>query len=236
MRLNIQSDRDGEYFELQHVPRFLPQLQVLDVQASERHLLLMARIDDMKDKFLCGHDERHWFVAGVPQEAPVGTVRQAMESLKPLDVRRVERLVGLAGDARFRRKNAAFRRQGEWFFLPSPGLQVERATIRKNEPLSRGAGSKPHWVDECHRSGGEVVYVCRKFPNGVSSERYKQLLSSRDGASRWDWRAMTRNALVFVRGRVRHPDHATITLHDWHRVVMNTEGQSRAMRHVTFLD
>jgi hypothetical protein len=31
-------------------------------------------------------------------------------------------------------------------------------------------------------------------------------------------------------------DHATITLHGWHRVLMNTEGQSKAMGNVAFLD
>ncbi|WP_171468849.1 hypothetical protein [Frigoriglobus tundricola] len=47
---------------------------------------------------------------------------------------------------------------------------------------------------------------------------------------------MRRNPGVYVRGRVRHAGHATIILHGWHRVVMNTEGQSRAMRNVAFLD
>jgi hypothetical protein len=47
---------------------------------------------------------------------------------------------------------------------------------------------------------------------------------------------MTRDPELFARGTVRHPDHATITLHGWHRVVMNTEHQSSAMRHVVFLD
>jgi hypothetical protein len=47
---------------------------------------------------------------------------------------------------------------------------------------------------------------------------------------------MRRNPGVYVKGRIRHPDHATITLHVWHRVVMNTEGQSKAMRNVAFLD
>ena len=51
----------------------------------------------------------------------------------------------------------------------------------------------------------------------------------------WGWRAMWRNAGVYVRGRIRHPDHATITLHGWHRVLMNTESQSKAMRNVAFL-
>lgn len=36
--------------------------------------------------------------------------------------------------------------------------------------------------------------------------------------------------------RIRHADHATITLQGWHQVVRNTEGQSNAMRNVTFLD
>jgi hypothetical protein len=47
---------------------------------------------------------------------------------------------------------------------------------------------------------------------------------------------MSRNAQVSVRGRVRHADHKTITLHGWHRVLMNTEHQSRTMRNVAFLD
>jgi len=29
---------------------------------------------------------------------------------------------------------------------------------------------------------------------------------------------------------------ARITLHGWHQVVMNTEGQSKAMKNVAFLD
>ena len=33
-----------------------------------------------------------------------------------------------------------------------------------------------------------------------------------------------------------HADHATITLHGWHRVLMNTEGQSKAIKNVAFLD
>ena len=35
---------------------------------------------------------------------------------------------------------------------------------------------------------------------------------------------------------LRRRDHKTILLQVWHKVVMNTEGQSKAMRHVVFLD
>ena len=47
---------------------------------------------------------------------------------------------------------------------------------------------------------------------------------------------MTRNAGVYARGKVRHSDHETIDLPFWHRVLMNTETQSRTMANVAFLD
>jgi hypothetical protein len=47
---------------------------------------------------------------------------------------------------------------------------------------------------------------------------------------------MRRNPGVYVKGRIRHPDHATIFLNGWHRVLMNTERQSKAMKNVAFLD
>src|SRR5262249_1743971 len=39
-----------------------------------------------KSRFHCGHDERHCFVAGIPESAPVGTMRQAMAARKPAEV------------------------------------------------------------------------------------------------------------------------------------------------------
>ena len=45
-----------------------------------------------------------------------------------------------------------------------------------------------------------------------------------------------KNPGVYARGGIRHSDHATITLPFWHRVMMNTETQSRTMRNVAFLD
>ena len=65
---------------------------------------------------------------------------------------------------------------------------------------------------------------------------YRRLILGDRQAGWWKWQVMTRNSWVLVRGRVRHADHATIELPDWHRVVMNTEGQAQAMRSVAFLD
>src|SRR5690349_15899307 len=71
--IDIGHDRDGEFFDIQGETS--ADLSVLDVQPKDRHLLLMLRIPsernglpDTKNKFLCGHDERHWFVAAVPSQ------------------------------------------------------------------------------------------------------------------------------------------------------------------------
>jgi hypothetical protein len=236
LALDIQSDRKGEYFEVIHQPGADVALEVLDVQPADRHLLLLVREGKEKSKYLCGHDERHWFVAGVPDKAPVGTVRQAKEALKPVEVQAAQAREAVRGKDRFRRKNAAYVRQGEWFFVPAPDFVADEASVRPSEPLVRSTGGKPHWVDFCCRVGGEKVFVCRRHPNGVGDATYQKMLKTNPEATTWGWRYMVRNPTVYVRGRVRHPDHNTIVLHSWHRVFMNTEGQSRAMRNVAFLD
>src|SRR3712207_1930851 len=83
--LDVQADRRGEFFEIARSAGAGAEVAVLDVQPADRHLLLLVREGTDKSKFLCGHDERHWFVAGIPEAAPVGTVRQAKEPLKPAE-------------------------------------------------------------------------------------------------------------------------------------------------------
>ncbi len=115
-------------------------------------------------------------------------------------------------------------------------MHVDGNLVLKREPLSRGIGSKPHMAEFCYRTGGETVHVCSRYPGGVTPAQYRQIISGNKNAKHWGWTTMVRNPGVYVKGRIRHPDHATITLRCWHRVVMNTENQSRAMQHVTFLD
>lgn len=233
--LDVQTDSHGEFFEIVRQPG-AAEVAVLDIQPADRHLLLLVREDGEKHKYLCGHDERHFFVAAIPESAPVGTVRQAKEALKPAEVQTAQARKGLRAKVRNRRKNAAYIRQGEWFFLPAPDLAVSEKLVLPNEPLSRGRGSKPHVMEFCYRTGGEAVFVCSRYPNGVTEAEYKRILSSNPKAKRWGWRSMRRNPGVFARGRVRHADHATITLRCWHRVQMNTENRAKAMANVAFLD
>jgi hypothetical protein len=133
----------------------------------------------------------------------------------------------------FRRRNAAFVRQGEWFFLPAKSVVADRLRLLRNEPLSRGNGSKPHWAEVCYRSGGETVYVSGKYPGGLTAARYNALPEKE---RKFGFRMMKRDAEVYVRGEITHPDHKTVYLANWHRVLMNTENRSMAMRFLAFLD
>ena len=48
---------------------------------------------------------------------------------------------------------------------------------------------------------------------------------------------MVRDAEVFARGGVRHPDHKTIHLDGWHRVYLNRERFApHAAKMIAFLD
>jgi len=236
LTLDVRSDARGEFFDVGLRPGAAVEVDVLDLRKRERHLLLMAREGGEKSLYLCGHDERHWFVAAVPERAGAANVATAMEALKPREVLEAQARQGVKGKDRRRRKNAAYRRQGEWFFLPTPFLKVDKKLVLRNEPLSRGNGGKPHWAELCYRRGGVDVYVCDEYPAGVLPADYQGLLRANPKAKTWSWRRMRRNPEAFVKGRIRHPDHATIRLDVWHRVAMNTEGQARAMWHVVFLD
>ena len=236
--MDIRRDDSGQFFELR-VPTHLSEsleISVMQALPEERHLLLAVRKTEGKsqlDRFLCGHDEREWFVAAVPGGA--SSVRQAMDALQPEGVREALARSHVSSRKRYSRKNRAFRRQGEWFFVPEPSFVADEKLVLRNEPLRRGAG-KPHMVEELYRTGGETVHVCSRHPNGVAPKEYRSILQRNSDATRWGWQVMRRNPGVYARGKVSHSDHETITLPFWHRVSMNTETQSRTMARVAFLD
>ena len=234
-RLNIITKRGIEQFEIAIHREAANRLDlcVLQVLPRERHLVLLAKQWDSdgavvsKNHFLCGHEERHYFVATVQS---VTTVADAMQSLKPEEIRINE--TGLNTKKRNRRKTKAFKRQGEWFFIPSD-LNPMPSLVLKEEPLIRGRGSKPHTAQFAYRTGGESVAVCYKYPNGLTERDYEELIARDPSAKRLSWRHMKRNPTVYVRGRIKHDDHATIALDSWHRVRINTELRSDS---VGFLD
>lgn len=233
--LNIRNDKKGEYFDIQKGPNV--DVAVVDLRPKERHLLLSVNEDNKKSKFLCGHDERHWFVAAIPEKGSnVYNVDSAMDALKPKEVHEAQRKANVRNSKKNRRHNKGYIRQGEWFFLPDPNLKVDDSLILKNEPIRRGRG-KPHNCEELYRTGGETVWVCSRYPNGLTEAAYKKVINTPGyNHNSYRWQVMRRDALVYVRGKITHKDHATITLPCWHKVVMNTETNSRAMAQMAFLD
>jgi hypothetical protein len=221
--IDVRRDRRGEFFDIS--VREDVTVEVLDSDAADRHLLLLARVDGEKPRYLCGHDERHWFVAAIPEATPVSTVEDAKLALRPAEID----IVG-----------SDFVRQGEWFFVPAPRFRPgSLQPIRRKEPISRGGGT-PHVAEEAVRTGGTVVYIPQnptrqsaRHARGYAEPEMRNLALAHP---RWRWVSMLRDPELYVRGAVRHPDHATITLRGWHRVYMNTESQARAAAHVVFLD
>lgn len=235
-RFDIIRERRSEYFELRGSR--LDDLVVQHVDKHARHLLvcgveghgardtrykennnariieqpLKSAVKPAVSRFLCGHDERHWFVAGIGD--PVATVRDAKLSLAPAAIREA-----VARERhRDRRHNDLFIRQGEWFFVPSaPPAVSARTPIQRNEPISRGRG-KAHVCEEVVRHGGVTVRLHQGRELGDAE--FAALIAKNP---RLPYRQMVRDAHVYARGRVRHDDHATIVLHGWHRVYLNGE-------------
>jgi hypothetical protein len=245
VRIDIKRDPRGEYFDLAVRDDEPLRIEVIDVRPDQRHLLLMVASPaprpsapaERKQKFLCGHDERTWFVAAVPESAGASNVLTAMEALKPRAAQSSQERHGVRFRDRNRRKNAGFVRQGEWFFVPEPHLVVPAGEIVRNERIQRSGvrGSKPHVAEFGWRSGGEGVYV-NPSGNRVLSPTQHRTLAARNPAAARGYLFQLRNARLVVKGRISHSDHATILLRGWHSVWMNTENEAEAMRSVAFID
>lgn len=230
----FNSDRVADRFEIDVRPassgreRFIirkgpkaPALQVLQVKPKDKHLLLYSRDGQ---RFLCGHDERHWFVAGI--EGRVSTVDGAKRSLVPEGLR--SRVHGVKSKVTNKRKNRIYRRQGEWFFVPV--YNSPNSMVFQNEPLQRRAGSKPHMCQELKRSGGRVVYTLGSKIYELSEDR--KMREENPHVYRLASRRIA-DAVVYVRGWIRHEDHSTVVLDGWHQVYLNGEPFTGS---VTFLD
>ena len=214
------------------------QVEVLEVDPPDRHLLIMIKDmssgEPVKHRFILGHDEKHLFAAPIPGTS-ITNIRQAKEALKPAQVKAVQG--GVRGKKLNAHRNQAFVRQGEWFFIPQPGFNPPKDLILKNEPISRGQrGSKPHMVEKVYRSGGQDVMVAPGYDAGITVKEYRALLANNPSLSKLHWQPRRRNAVVYAMGKVRHPDHSTVLLPIWHMVVMNTEHLSTAGSHLAFID
>lgn len=179
--------------------------------AKERHLnpkdikydqksetaMVTSKTSGLKEKYLCGMDERHLFIAKIPNN--VTTVVQAHGSLKSDGA---DLLSKRKTKSKFKTKVV---RQGEWFFLPVSieSIREMETMIKKNQiviqkKVAIGSGGKPHVADELVRNGtftfirGKIRHSDHKtveFMTWMRVERNKELHDSstrRDvGGSLW---------------------------------------------------
>lgn len=240
--IDILNDRKGERFSIRADKDV--GLKVLDVRPKERHLVLASEENGRLTRYLCGHDERHWFVAAVP--GSVTTVKQAKTALKPSEVRTAEKHAKKRGGRRYGKKPL---RQGEWFFVPA-GKSFPEESILKNEPIARMSGGRvndPHMVSELVRTGGYVVYEMQSVRSHDDRNKALKIIRNRTitedvqdevmlAVPGIQWRSWVAEPEVYARGTVRHPDHSTLKLDGWHRVYMNTEPRARGAGSVLFVD
>ncbi len=242
-RFDIGKDARGQFFDLRLNPVKVKDVLVLDSRPRERHLLLMVREQIREDRLLVvkdhrvlmGHDEREWFLAGLPESQRVTTVRQAMEALKPDDVKVSQARHGVKTRNLNKRRNGGFKRQGEWFFIPVHGLPASSELVHRNEPLQRGAG-KPHIAQFLVRTGGRTGYVRSWGGKVYEQEEWHSLIKEGRGGNPRSWQIVTIEPEIYVRGRVRHPDHKTVDLPGWHRVLPNTEQESGTFLSIAYVD
>lgn len=235
LTLNVANDRKGEHFTLTVHPAIDESeinVQMLDYDKQLRQMLLFIRFPNlvqerwssppvkntkepfMTSRLLVGHDEMHWFVAGVTNSM---TVKQAFERLRP-DAVTVAMRKNKVKDKNWRkRKNKGFIRQGEWFFVPVHFEEGSQTIIHKTEPISRPTGGKPHYVEEVVRFGGETVYV--QGESILSPELFKKVPSK----ERYLYSQRVMGATVLGRGKVKHPDHHTVELKGWHEIHLSRE-------------
>lgn len=233
MRLNVSKDKSGEHFTLtiaSDVDERDIIIQVLDRDDKLRQMLLHMKYKDTNEKLLVGHDEMHWFVAGVTMSR---TVKEAFSNLRPEAATVAMRRSGVKDKDWRKRKNKGFVRQGEWFFVPVHFKEDKFTVIHKNEPIRRPNGGTAHVVEEVVRRGGETVYT--RGDTILTKVEYDKIPDS----DKVFYRQQSLGARVLGRGKVKHPDHHTVELDGWHEVHMSTErvsGRNGSMSFNAFLD
>ena len=233
--LNVTNDKKGEHFTITINPKIDENnifVQMLDYDDKLKQMLLYLKFPQIinadwrgdgevskeftEQRLLVGHDEMHWFVAGVTNAK---NIREAFERLRPERVTVSMLNAGVKVKNRMKRKNKGFVRQGEWFFVPVDYHESKSDIVFKNERLIRPGGGKPHVAEEIIRKGGETVYVNRAGDVILNLEEYQKVPAN----EKYKYRQQTRGAMVLARGKIKHSDHHTLELKTWHEVHVSTE-------------
>lgn len=119
------------------------------------------------------------------------------------------------------------------------GLPASRFAICSSIPV---VGTATSGMGRLCTTDFSLLILCRppeKYSrNNLTSTpaTYEKLIATDPKAGSMSWQRMTRDAEVYARGQVRHPDHKTIDLDGWHRVHMNRERFARHAPQIALLD
>lgn len=203
-QLVLMVDEPKQTFEVEIGRWVVPDRPVVRELGHRRWIL--QETPGAKRHFLMGMDEAHLFIAQLPRG--VSAVSSARELLKGRDVTRAER------DAPFRTV-----RQGEWFLValdPTRSAAVDTLVearpglVRRRVGIARAA----RWARAGRQHVADEVVVLRPHLH-LSLPRTLTAV------------ALEARAGVFVRGKLRHPDHATVELKRWRLALPNTEAFSQ---------
>lgn len=178
-----------------------------DPETGKRYTWVERTTPANERRLLVGMDERHLFISQMEEGKSPTTVKEAHNSLAP---------VGIPGTKK-RRKKQNIKRQGEWFMVPATQEEIQEI----NQAIKDGKLEKKVALG----SGGDGRLPGRGKPH-VAKERVRLGVTGTVTRSRWSWQQNTQWAASYVRGWVRHADHKTIKLQDWHRVESNNEDRS----------
>lgn len=177
-------------------------VHVMDKKPTARHLLLQVRcwpVNAAKEEsrhLLLGHDERQLFIV---RSSGVSSVQDALAALKPAEVATAER------------RGLKVIRQGDWFFIPVYNFKVTPNMIVHRSERIGGPNA--------HRWGIQVGH-----PHVAEEQALMFGLGRVWVYGRWEEAGQQLNA-VYVRGKVRHEEHATVELRAWHRAIQNVGGE-----------
>jgi hypothetical protein len=205
----VWGDADRATFLKEH-PALKPTDVLGVVGGQKKHTQYRVRqfTSPLKRHYLAGVDERQLFIA----QLTIGcsTVREAHASLKSPTVTFAE------GRAPGRTV-----RQGEWFFVnPTPEeLRILKTMIKKNQAVVEK--KVPIGAMESETRGPK-----RRQPSGNPHTADEAVAIS--GATLEHGFTVRGRREIYVRGKVRHVDHATVSFAEWRKVIRNQEANGAA--------
>jgi hypothetical protein len=127
------------------------------------HRIGGAVLEQNKKYYLCAMDEGSYFISLLPKR--VKTVQEAFDSLKPKIVRDIE-----TADFGRNTVHIEVKRQGEWFFIPSPaGISIKEKDFEKSAALpSADSSSNLHICTRLKKIGKKY------FVKGIVRHRNPQ--------------------------------------------------------------